>query len=142
MPTTADGAVQRTATLLLNEPRTAGAHVENSGDVFYGLSRWFCRKAERKLSSSGKKYKRSRFNRRVAHIEGCWVCGEDHLASNFHTPNEITAARRKQKKNAAYVAVGDVMSVFFEDDNSDSTSDSNSDTGENAASIAMTQDEV
>ena len=100
IPRTAQEAMQRIATLLSSEPRSASAHIcddaMNDGDAMYGFGSRFGGNA-RKRSKRPFKRKMNSFNRRLAKVKGCWVCGKDHPARGFHSPQEIIQAVNRIK---------------------------------------------
>ena len=99
-PTTAHQANQRIAALLSDTP---GQRNNYESSAFYGLGNRYMGKAERRTkgSSSGRTHWKPRNSQRkkLARVKGCWVCGENHRARDFHTSEEIEKAVTQLKSN-------------------------------------------
>ena len=93
--------MQRIATLLSSEPASAGAHAcvdENEEKVFYGFGKKFGGKAMRRTKPF--KHKRNHLKKKLASVKGCWVCGKNHNARGFHSPQEIIQAVNRIKNDS------------------------------------------
>ena len=87
IPSTAQEAMQRIATLLSSEPKSAGAFFTNDADAaLYGFGKRFGGQARGKYKKFGKK---DSLKRKLALVRGCWVCGKNHPAKGNHSPQEI-----------------------------------------------------
>ena len=133
VPTTSHEATQRIAALLSREPNSAGVYIADLREddhAYYGLGQRYKGQAERRIGrSAGKSSRTPRVNRRsvarkLAMIQGCWVCGKEHQARKNHSEGEILAALAKHKENGVYLAADDIIEVFqvlmAKDDDDDS----------------------
>ena len=97
IPSTAQEAMQRIATLLSSEPKSAGAFFTNDADAaLYGFGKRFGGQARGKYKKFGKK---DSLKRKLALVRGCWVCGKNHPAKGNHSPQEIINAVNRIKSS-------------------------------------------
>ena len=142
IPATAQEAMQRIATLLSSEPRSAGANFVNDhadgtnlDEVHYGLGKRFGGNAKKHLRGYSSRHKKSSRAQKLASVKGCWVCGADHKARDHHNKNDILDALNRiknQQSQALYSGehVAEMVSVFLayhnESDGESSEGDSDS----------------
>lgn len=97
IPRTAQEAMQRIASLLSSEPRSAGANVcDEDASVMYSLGHKYHGKARRKFPS--KRNSSHQLRKMLAAWDGCWVCPKNHKARFHHTPEEIRKALEDIKR--------------------------------------------
>lgn len=132
IPKTAQEAMQRIATLLSSEPKSAGANCihEDRDEINYGLGNRYGGQARKSLKGSS--FKRNKNNSRtsLASIKGCWVCGKPHRARDHHPSEDVIKALNdiKKKKPSVLFTVEDIdeiQAVYMSiSDDVDSDSDS------------------
>ena len=85
IPATAQEAMQRIATLLSSEPRSAGAYFNQNDaeDAFDGFGKRYGGDARRRAKAF--RHKGSTLKKKLATVKGCWVCGRSHRARGFAT---------------------------------------------------------
>ena len=143
-PNTSHEAIQRIAALLSDEYGSANSHISMADNlqVNYSLGKRLGGQAERPFRSTRNNRDKSKTRserQKLAKVKGCWVCGEDHPARKFHSPEEVDAAINRLRNSKAYVAIEDAVSIFtaeVDDNDSLSESDSESSEGEAMASVA------
>jgi len=121
VPASSQDATHRVAALLAHEPGSA-AYFIGSGDAGAALlvtptqppaplrSR-FGGEARRRVAApgGGRKSSGARSGRSTK-VKGCWVCGQNHFARDYHSSEDIRAALLKHKEaGRAYVLIEDVL---------------------------------
>jgi len=150
IPATAQEAMQRIATLLSSEPRSAGANCtwENMDEVHYGLGMRYGGNARKNLKGASARKDRRSVRRVLASIKGCWVCKKKHRARDHHSSEEIITALNRIKKETPAVMfsvedIDDIQSVYLsmhEEENDDDSASQESESDE-VNFIAMTDEQ-
>ena len=131
IPKSAQEAINRIASQLSSDPKSAGAHfIEDCDEANYVLGRRFGGQARRDIPRSGRKQReKSSLRKDLANVRGCWVCGNKHRAIDYHTRKQVLDAVNKfrnSKRASAFNAQHlDDFEWALYNDNSESDSSSN-----------------
>ena len=143
-PKTAHEARERIASLLSSEPNSAGSVATAGDDAYWGTDRRYHGQAERKIPMPFRKeqkggYHRNREKRRLAKVKGCWVCGRNHQAREYHPRDQVEAALKRHKESGAYVSAEsayDALLIHSDDEEHVDESDTEESEDDAAAMVA------
>ena len=149
IPATAQEAMQRIATLLSSEPRSAGAYFNQNDaeDAFYGFGKRYGGDARRRAKAF--RHKGSTLKKKLATVKGCWVCGRSHRARGYHSPQDIIQAVNRiknQKPTRTFTAeevntIQEAYAALIDDDGGGSDESGNSgDSSEGNEEVNFVQD--
>ena len=138
VPTTAHDAHQRIAPLLSHEQGSASSFIPTEDSVNFHSARRFGGEAQRSLRRSFKQSaKRNQGSRKV---RGCWCCGKDHYARDYHSSREIKEALYRHKKvGRIYLSINDAVQIC---DDMNSEGDENNFAEESSASFDENRDDM
>lgn len=114
VPQNSHEASQIIAALISSEPNSAGAFIASDSDdeeIYYGLGQRYRGQVQRRIWFPQRRQRfrgKDETRNKLALINGCWVCGKDHLAWKFHSEKEISAALEKHKKDGVYLSFEEV----------------------------------